>query len=45
LAQLEKLTGVIQANAILNTNIPQNTQTTEDILAAIINPPAPQAKK
>jgi hypothetical protein len=42
---LQKLTGIVQANAILGTNIPQNTETTEQVLAAIINPPAPQGNK
>lgn len=39
MAQLEKLTGVLQANALLNTNMPQTQQTADDILASIINPP------
>jgi hypothetical protein len=44
LAQIENLTKVIQANALLNTNMPQNQQSTEDILAAIINPVIPDKK-
>lgn len=38
MAQLEKLTGVIQANALLSTNMP-TPQNTDDILASIIAPP------
>ena len=39
MAQLEKLTGALQANALLQTNMPQQQQSTDDILATIINPP------
>jgi hypothetical protein len=45
MTELQKLTGAIQANAIINSNLPGNTQTTEDILAAIIAPPTQQANK
>ena len=44
LAEIQKLTGAMQANAILNSNLPQNVQNTESILAAIINPPTPPVK-
>ena len=38
LAELQKLTGLVQGNNISNTSIPK-VQTPEDILAEIINPP------
>lgn len=39
LNELQKLTGTIQANAVLGTQISGQTRTTDDILAEIINPP------
>jgi len=47
LAEIQKLTGAMQANAILNSNMPTPTptQNTETILASIINPPLPQNNK
>ena len=44
LAQIEKLTGIIQANNITGSNMPQPQQTTEQILAEIIAPPEKKTK-
>jgi hypothetical protein len=44
MAAIEKLTGALQANAILNSQLPQQQQNTEQILASIINPPQPAGK-
>jgi hypothetical protein len=44
LAEIQRLTGALQASALLNSNMPPQTQTAEDILAEIINPPT-AAKK
>lgn len=45
LAQIEKLQTMMQANAIINSSLPPQQQTTEDILANIINPPKPTENK
>jgi hypothetical protein len=39
MAEIQKLTGALQASALLNSNMPPQTQSAEDILAEIINPP------
>ena len=39
LAELQKLTGLMQMQNINNINQPPKTETPEDILASIINPP------
>jgi hypothetical protein len=44
IAEIQKLTGAIQANALLNSNMPHTQQTADDILASIINPPTPDKK-
>jgi hypothetical protein len=44
LTSIQALTGTVQANAILNSTQPSQTETTDDILAAIINPPKKEGK-
>jgi hypothetical protein len=39
MAQITRLTEAVQANAILNSNLPQTQQSADDILASIIAPP------
>ena len=45
LTELQKLSNMVQANAIGNSNIPAQTQTADDILGSIINPPTFEDKK
>jgi hypothetical protein len=45
LAEIQKLSGFMQASNILNSNQQSPAQSTEDILAAIINPPTLPDKK
>jgi hypothetical protein len=45
LAEIQKLAGFMQASNILNSNQQPPVQSTEDILASIINPPAATEKK
>lgn len=43
MAQMQALTAAIQANGILNSAQPKQ-ETADDVLASIINPPAPEKK-
>jgi hypothetical protein len=45
MAEIQKLTGALQANALLASNMPQTQQTADDVLASIINPPTVENKK
>jgi alkylhydroperoxidase family enzyme len=44
MAEIQKLTGALQANALLAGNMPTTQQTADDVLASIINPPTAEKK-